>query len=251
MAPKPTSEETARRNREARAKKLLIALIPLLAILAVWQGPKVLDQLSSATEKTKAKTQNVQGKVVQGFAELSPNGTVTTSATPASPAELVSSGSLQDTDPAPEAEEGELISFTRFSARDPFVQLVDDQATSEGSGEGSTSSSSSGSTSTGTSGSSGPTTTTTIPDDTSGATQTQATIRVNGVVVTVSIGETFPESDPAFTLVAIEGGVAKIGLVSGAFSNGAQTLDLEVGDSVTLISQPDGARFTLKLIEIG
>ncbi len=251
MAPKPTAAEIARSSRDARAKKLLIVLVPLLVILAVWQGPKVWDQLSSATEATKSTTQDVQGKVVQGFAELAPNGTVTTAESPTAPAELVVSGGLQDTDPAPEAEEGELITFTRFSARDPFVQLVDDEATSEGSEEGSSTSSSSGSSSSGSTSSGSTTTTTTIPDDTSGATQTQATIRVNGIVVTVSIGETFPASDPAFILVAIEGGVAKIGLVSGTFSSGTQTLDLEVGDSVTLISQPDGARFTLKLIELG
>jgi hypothetical protein len=250
MAPKPTAAEIARSSRDARAKKLLIVLIPLLVILAVWQGPKVWDQVSSATEATKSTTQDVQGKVVQGFAELAPNGTVTTAESPTAPAELVASGGLQDTDPPPEAEEGELITFTRFSARDPFVQLVDDETTSEGSEEGASTSSSSGSSSSGSTSSSS-TTTTTIPDDTSGATQTQATIRVNGIVVTVSIGETFPASDPAFILVGIDGGVAKIGLVSGSFSNGVQTLDLEVGDSVTLISQPDGARFTLKLIELG
>jgi hypothetical protein len=86
-------------------------------------------------------------------------------------------------------------------------------------------------------------------DDTSDVTA-QATIRVNGAPIVVSVGETFPSSDPAFTLVAVDGNVAEIGLVSGSFSNGVQTLHLKVGDTVTLISQPDGARFTLKLIEL-
>ena len=79
----------------------------------------------------------------------------------------------------------------------------------------------------------------------------QVTLTVNGDVVVVAVGDVFPTADPAFRLVAIEATVVKIGLASGSFSNGVQTLDLEIGESVTLISQPDGARFTIKVTSIG
>ncbi len=50
--------------------------------------------------------------------------------------------------------------------------------------------------------------------------------------------------------MAIDGNTVKIGLSDGTFSTGGETINLSVGDSVTLISQPDGARFTINIIEI-
>ena len=40
----------------------------------------------------------------------------------------------------------------------------------------------------------------------------------------------------------------KFGLVEGSFSSGVETLDLDLGKSITLISQPDGFRFTIELV---
>jgi hypothetical protein len=241
------TQQDDRTRRDARAKKILLLLVPLLVILAVWQGPGAWKRVTNATDEAREKTESVQGDVVQGFQELAPSGVVTTTGEPGAPVELLASGALDDTDAAPEPAEGQLISFTRFDARDPFVQLVSDD--SEPSPDESPPVSPAPPPSTGTTGGG---TTTVVPDD--GGTTTvpaaQASIRVNGTVTTVRVGETFPTSDPAFTLVAIEGGVAKIGLVAGSFSNGVQTIDLEVGDTVTLISQPDGARFTLKLVAL-
>lgn len=88
--------------------------------------------------------------------------------------------------------------------------------------------------------------------DTSASTATtQVSISVNGTVTVVAVGDTFPTNDPAFKLVAIDGNIVKIGLAAGSFSNNVETLDLEVGDSVTLISQPDGARFTIEIVSLG
>ncbi len=71
---------------------------------------------------------------------------------------------------------------------------------------------------------------------------------MNGRVTTLVVGDSFPENDAAFTVVSISGDTAEIGLASGSFATGQQTITLKVGEPVTLISQPDGARFTLKLI---
>lgn len=254
MPPARKAEDAARKRRETRAKKILILLVPLLVILVVWQGPKVVDQLRGAREQTES----VQDQVVQGFIEVSPSGEPV--AEEQTPQQLVGN-SLEDTDGAPEPAAGKIISFTRFAARDPFVQLVVEEdeagtavaetespppATPEStSGGDGASPSSAGSTD-----SSGGSTIVETPDS-GGDTALEATIRVNGAVAVVSVGDEFPESDPAFTLVEITDEVARIGLAVGSFSNGVETLDLRVGDTVTLISQPDGARFVLRLVGLG
>jgi hypothetical protein len=78
----------------------------------------------------------------------------------------------------------------------------------------------------------------------------EAKIAVNGQVQTLKAGDKFPQTDPAFELVAVGSGQVTIGLANGSFSSGVQTITLNVGEPVTLISQPDGARFTLKLISV-
>lgn len=256
------SEEFARKQKSARSKKALLLLLPVLIALVAFQGPRLMKRLGDAKEATEEK----QGEVVQGFEELAPNGPPNTApaAVPADPAAaLAAAEGIADTDTPAQGAESDLVSFTRFEARDPFVQLVDDaegdesSETSSPNEETSTSSSTSSTSSTATassssSGSSEPTTAT--GGDTSsdtGDVATQVTLTVNGDVIVVAVGDAFPAADPAFKIVAIETTVVKVGLASGSFSNGVQTLDLEVGESVTLISQPDGARFTIKVTSIG
>ena len=85
-------------------------------------------------------------------------------------------------------------------------------------------------------------------DDGGDTAATEVKVAVNGRVTTLVVGDSFPENDAAFTVVSISGDTAEIGLASGSFATGQQTITLKVGEPVTLISQPDGARFTLKLI---
>lgn len=266
----PTAGERLSKQKAAKQKKLLLLLIPVLVAALAVQGPRLMKHFSSAKEKTQA----VQGQVAEGYEELAPGGvpTAPAEAPTADPAvAIAATQGLPNTDTPPEADEGELISFTRFTARDPFVQLVED-TTEEGDGTEDTSSSATDSGSTSDSGTttdtsssdssssssssgtdSGGTTDSGSGGDTSGGDEAQTTdvsISVNGAVVVVRVGDTFPPNDPAFKLVAVENGVAKIGLAGGSFSNGSQTINLQVGDSVTLISQPDGARFTIKIVTI-
>lgn len=258
MPPTPRSEEILRKQKNARTKKVLLLLVPVLLVAVGIQAPRVMKHFDKAKDQTAA----VQEQVVEGYEDLAPTVPATTTSTPgapADPAQLVAAGSagLEDTDALPVAEEGELIVFTRFSAKDPFVQLVEEE-TEESTSASETSASDSGTTDTSSSSSSSSSTSSDTSTDTGTSTgtgsdlvTTRITISVNSVVEVVEVGDTFPENDPAFKLVAIDGGVAKIGLASGTFSNGQETIDLEPGDSVTLISQPDGARFTLELVEIG
>lgn len=265
------SEELARKQRDARSKKLLLLLVPVLIGLVVFQGPRLMKQF----DKAKETTEDVQGQVVQGFEELAPNGVPAEAALPEAAADpaiaaLAAAQGIPDTDVPLEPSESDLVSFTRFDARDPFVQLVDDateeDATSDGTESGTDSSTDSETDATSTdstssdsgsydSGSdaydSGYDDTTGTDSSDAGETADQVTITINGDVIVVRVGDVFPVADPAFRIVAIEGNVVKVGLASGSFSNGVDTLDLEVGESVTLISQPDGARFTIKITSLG
>ena len=73
-------------------------------------------------------------------------------------------------------------------------------------------------------------------------------IVVNGKASVLDVGDSFPEGDPAFKIVSIGTGSVEIGLVDGSFSTGVDTITVKVGEPVTLISQPDGARYTIRLI---
>jgi len=272
MRRKQKPEEILRQQKDARAKKLLFLLVPLLVVLLAVIGPGALKQLrGSQTAAPPAATETGAASTAGPSAVPGVTDTTPPAATgPAAPAvtspeaALAVQGSLPPTDVPPPAGEDDLVTFSRFEARDPFVQLVadtsaesTDASTSTAGASASTVDASVQTTTAAT------TTTTTTSDGTSGgtdttgstsggdATTTQVTISVNGKATVVNVGETFPASDPAFKLVAIEGNIAKIGLASGSFSGGMQTLDLEVGQTVTLISQPDGTRFQLKLMKVG
>jgi hypothetical protein len=248
-------KESRKNPRDARAKKLMLVLVPVLVALVAWQGPKVLNQVRGeepAQASSQQPTESSTGTNVPAPAaspEVLPGDEA---AADAAAVAVANQQALPDTDQPPTPDEGQLIVFSRFEARDPFVQLVDaDDATSD---EPSADTSSSGGSTTttnpppstssvGTPGGS----TSVIPDGGS-STATEAKISVNGRVNTLGAGDTFPENDPAFTLVSIGDGTVEIGLASGSFATGQQTVTLKIGEPVTLISQPDGARFTLKLI---
>ncbi len=209
--------EALLKAKEAKQKKLLYVLIPVFLGLAVWQGPKMLGALfggSKPPEATPVATTTPTGTPA-------PTGT-TAAATP---------GVLADTDVPPEADEAKLISFSRFTGRDPFISphLPADASTtppptSSGSGGGS-----------------------------SGGGQDEeltAVIEINGVSETVSVGEEFPASDPTFTLVALTLQGATIGVVQGMFENGDATIEIAVGEEVTLVAAPDTTQFVVRLVDV-
>jgi hypothetical protein len=48
----------------------------------------------------------------------------------------------------------------------------------------------------------------------------------------------------------VAGQTATIGLVSGRFSSGADTLTMNVGQTLVIVAN-DGARYTVKLVSVG
>lgn len=138
--------------------------------------------------------------------------------TPPLPGSPTSATGLVDSDPLLSPGTGQLIVFSRFVGKDPFRAKpsisVDD------------------------------------PSDQPTGAATAAAIEVNGVSDSVKVGETFPESDGAFRLVAVGTDTAEIGLATGTFSNGQETMALKIGEELILVSEPDGTRYAIKLVSV-
>jgi hypothetical protein len=252
-------EEVLRKQKEAKQKKILLILLPILLVAAGIQLPKLLggDDEAAPTSSESVAT-DASGLELGSPSPVAPipapgapapappaSGTPV-AGVPAVPGDAALLGTevvedldqVDDSDQPLEAGEGQLVSFSRFTARDPFVQLVvpptDTQPEEPASPDEADDPSSEGSTPDGT----------TAPGVPAGA--GAAVIDTNGVKETVPLNGVFPASDPAFRLLEITpDNVARIGLVEGSYSSGTEAITLELGETVVLVSQPDGYRYTI------
>jgi hypothetical protein len=213
MAPK--AEEALRKRKEAQQKKILIALAPVLLGLLVWQGPKTYSAVMGGSAAPAAPPATTAPTTTTTSPVPLPPGTT---ATPPA-GSPTSATSLSDSDPLLSPETGQLIVFNRFISKDPFRAKPSSTSSTDGS-EGPTGNASS------------------------------ASLEVNGTTEEVKIGERFPAADPAFRLVNAGGQSAEIGLASGTFSNGQETIAVTVGETLVLISDPDGKRYAIKLVGV-
>jgi hypothetical protein len=207
MARKTVDPQTV---KAAKQKKLLLVLAPVLLALIAWQGPKSYKALTGSDA-----------------AAVAPPPAVTTTPTSTGPTTTgpTTLTELRDTDLPLEALDGQLISFSRFSGRDPFDQSNAPEGTSTGTGTGS-------------------------GGTTSGQTANTAELEVNGTKEKVALDRSFPASDPVFKLVSIQGQTANVGLVSGKFSGGSSTIAINVGETLVLVSDPDKTRYVIKLMSV-
>jgi len=214
MASAKRRAEAMLRAKEAKQKKLLLVLVPIFLGLAVWQGPKMYGALFGGSTPPEAAP----------VTTTAPTGTVPAPGTTPAP-----TGVLADTNVPPEANPAKLISFSRFTGRDPFLSPNPPAPTSTA-----------------------PTPPTPTPGGGGGDEDEELTavLETNGVSETVSIGEEFPASDPTFTLVALTLEGATIGVVQGMFEDGSATIEIEVGEEVTLIAAPDTTQFVVKLVDV-
>src|SRR5262249_28093738 len=156
----------------------------------------------------------------------------------------------------------QLVSFTMFKAKDPFVPKVNEQQTPAnpaadayynehgtapppGFGTSGTDSgaggSGAGSGAAGNSATGGP-----APP----APIAYATINLNGSPEQVQVKASFPSKSPLFVLRALEKKQAKIGVAGGSFDDG-QAVILKFGKKVTLVNTATGVRYELKLVYTG
>ena len=149
---------------------------------------------------------------------------------------------LADSDPAAQAGSGQLLSFDRFSSKDPFVQQVDATAGATPSAPAKPGKATQPKV---------PSTTPTTPSQPVPAPNpSMARISVNGTSELVDLGKTFPSSDPVFRLVALTRTTAKVGIAGGSLSTGEGTTTLTKGKKVTLMNTADGTRYQLVLLSV-
>ncbi len=74
------------------------------------------------------------------------------------------------------------------------------------------------------------------------------TLQVNGKTQAVRVGGSFPSSNPLFKLVSVSRGLVRIGIASGSYQSGAQTVSLTSGRTLTLVDTADGVRYRIRLL---
>jgi hypothetical protein len=235
--------EILRKQKEAKQKKLLLVLVPIFVLLVVWQGPSYLKMLKGSDEPAATETTGETvptGTAPDPSVAPAPSTATPDGGTPA--ASPIGAAVLADSDRPSTADTGQLVSFDRFRSKDPFRQIVKDDdgsgdtggtvtaPTNPGGGSGSGGGSGGGS------------------DD--GLAPVSAVLEVNGVKQKVELDGAFPESEELFKLVRLSRTSAWIGLVTGEFSNGKDSIEVDVGDTLNLVSQPDGIRYTIKVVSI-
>jgi hypothetical protein len=224
-----------REAKDRRAKRLAIGGAVLLVAVLAFEMPKVLKGHGGSSSSTPpaATTTTTPGYSATG----TPTSTPVASAAvlPATSTKLTSS------DVAPRRSKSELYSFSHFSGKDPFVQQVSaSDITSSPSGTSSGSGGSSGTISSGPA----PQTTAARMLARTGA----VTLQVNGKAQTVRVGRSFPSSNPLFKLVSVSHGLVRIGIASGSYQSGAQTVSLVSGRTLTLVDTADGVRYRIRLL---
>ena len=241
MPPTPTKAGVSKQKRkEAKQKKALFLLVPLLLIVAFIQVPKLMKSGGESTTAAATTGAADSAPASTDAAAPAPADTSGGALATAPAAPVVPTGPVQlvDSDLPPATDPGQLQTFDRFVSKDPFQQQVKPPAGGQPTGP--------------TPGKGG----TTPPGDTGTTTPevlpNAAELVVNGVLESVKIGASFPASDPTFRLVSIDGKTQTIhiGLVRGSFSTGVSTIELEVGKKLTLVSQPDGIRYEIELQDL-
>jgi hypothetical protein len=217
---------------KAKRQKIILAVLGVvfLGVLA-WQVPSVLKIMN---KKPPAAATTPPPAAAPATPVTPVPGSPVSATTPG--------GGLTDSDPAAQAASGQLVTFDRFSSKDPFQQqaLLPDSTP----------------TATETSvkppaGTSTPTSSTKPPPPPPAPAATSAQIAVNGSSETVAKGGTFPQSDPVFVLLSVSRTTAKVAISGGSLASGGATVTLKKGQKLTLENTVDGARYVLLLVSTG
>ena len=92
----------------------------------------------------------------------------------------------------------------------------------------------------------------TTPSVDAPATATETTISINGETESVAPQAEFPAADPVFVLVSLagDGKYALISVAGGSYTDGKQTVKLQIGKPLTLQNTSDGSRYELELLTV-
>jgi len=269
--------QDARAARERKQKIVLIVGGLLLVGLAVIQGPKLMKQLKG-TQPTPAATAPAAAATpgatpASGSATSTPAGPTSVGAVPGETATQVPAPKNAKTELAgvlivPEqpvrAGTGQLQSLSRFDAKDPFSQQVDDKvdlptpAEVAGmplnpvkSAKKTAVAAAAVANASGKTGSGSPA----VPGAAAApaAAPTMAMLKVNGKLMKIDLKARFPKSDRAFVLrsLKVSPGRATIAVADGSFAGHQPTLTLRAGQGVTLVNTATGVRYVVKLLFVG
>jgi hypothetical protein len=227
-----------REAKDRKMKKVAIGLSVVLVAVLAFEVPKVLNSGPKSSSTPPAATTTDASATPTGTPTVTPAGSAAAAVTASA-----ASTKLPDSDTLPKVGKAQLYAFGHFAGKDPFVQQVGaTQALPGTAGNSSSSASSNQATAS-------QTAKVTIhhPARTLAVTGA-ARISVNGRVQIVRVGKSFPSANPLFRLVSLSGGVARIGISSGSYSSGAQTVSLVAGRTLTLVDTADGIRYQLRLL---
>jgi len=225
--------------KDARMKKIAIGGAVLLVAVLAYEVPKVMHRGGATSSPPPAAT-----TTTPGTAPTTPAVNATPTASP------TASTKLTNSDMEPNRAKGQLYSFSHFTGKDPFVQQVNDTTAVQPNTAAQTSSGSPAPTSAPSPSSN---TTATMSATKTSSVRTLAStravkIQVNGKVETVRVGKSFPSSNPLFRLVSVNQGSVSIGIASGSYTSGAQTISLTQGRTLTLVDTADGVRYRIRLL---
>jgi hypothetical protein len=230
MAAKNTADVKA--AKEAKQKKLLIALGVVLLGLMAFQLPKLMG--GSEPAAAPATTVPVAGDPAT-VAPASPGAVSPT--TGAADLAAAAKGAR------PKAGESQLASFTLFEAKDPFVQKIVEQtdsgkpASGADSGKGASAGAAAGGITVG-------------GGSTPAVVYEFATLSVNGEPEAVTLKGEFPVDDPMFVVAAVGKSQIKVGVAGGKLTNG-KLATIKLGKSLTLVNDATGARYVIQLLFTG
>ena len=224
--------------KQRQQKIILVVLGVVLLAVAAIQVPKLLGGSSPAPAVASEATDTT------GTTGVSVGSTTSTTTVPAGVPRAVLVGVTVGSAGRAPAGEGQLRSFTLFTAKDPFVQSLPTETSGSSTSTGGSTPSD---TQPGSGGSAGGGGNSTAPAP--GA-PLFATISVNGKVVPLEVKDLFPPKQKLFVLVSLHRKTAKVAVAGGAFTD-AQTITLRFGQNLTLVNTATGARYALKLLFVG
>ena len=241
MARKGTAD--IQKAKEKKQKKIAIVGFVLLLGIMGFQGPRTLKMLKGPEAAPPPPPATTATTPTDGGLALPPvtGGTASPTAAPAD-------AGTSDAGPAPVA--GQLVSFTRFASKDPFVQQIDPGAPDAPSGGGGSGSGSKDSSS-GSKGGGGSSSGSSSGGGSKPDAPTKATLVVNGTREEVAVGGEFPKDSPYFTLVSVSSSSARIGIAGGSYASGEQTATVGKGKTLVLQNTADGTRYEIKLVSTG
>jgi hypothetical protein len=215
---------------KAKKQKIIAAVLGvlLLGVLA-YEVPSLMKTMNKKPPAASSAATPVPAAPVAGAPVAGGPVTGTPVSTP------VPATTLSDSDPAAQAGSGQLLSFDRFTSKDPFVQQANRAAAVAAASSKAAAT---------------PPPPPPPPSSASKAPSVKATsakISVNGAAEQVNAGATFPAGDPVFRLVSLTKTTAKVGIAGGSLSTGT-AVTLTKGKKVTLMNTADGTRYELVLV---